>query len=129
MPVINLAGAKFTVKVATTDRSAQITSGSLNRTANVVRTKTLGPNTITTATDKQDDMSCDFLYDEAAGFYKALYDATESLSSIAVEIVGGTGKWTGDVYIESLGTEFAADGVATCSASMSGTLTFAATTP
>jgi hypothetical protein len=128
MSVTHIAGAKFTVKAGATptDYSAQVTDGSISRSANVTKTKTLGPNTTTTQTDREDTITANFLYDEATGFYKALYDATEALANINVEIASPGGKWTGSVAVSALSTEFSAEGVSTCSATLEGLLVFAA---
>lgn len=129
MSVTHLAGATFTVTVGSTDYSAQITSGSIARAANVVKTKTLGPNTVATQTDREDTVDCAFLYDGSTGFYKALNDATDSLSNLTVTITGGTGKWTGSLAVSALGAEFNAEDVSTASATFEGLLTFAAVAP
>jgi hypothetical protein len=127
MPVTHLAGAEFTVKIGATDYTAQITEGSIERTANVVKTKTLGPNTVATQTDREDSLSVSLLYDEESGLYKALHDATDSLSAVAVEIVGGGGKWTSSsMSVSSLSAQFNAEDVASCSATLEGLLAFAA---
>jgi Phage tail tube protein len=128
MSVTHIAGAKFTVKAGATptDYSAQVTDGSISRAANVTKTKTLGPNTVATQTDRDDTVTANFLFDESSGFYKALFDATESLASIAVEITSPGSKWTGTMAVSSLSTEFAAEGVSTCSATLEGLLAFAA---
>lgn len=129
MTVTHIAGSSFTVTVGTTDYSAQVTDGTIDRTANVVKTKTLGPNTVATQTDKEDSVSCSFLYDATTGFYKAVWDASEALTPLTVKIVGGAGTWTGSLSVSQLGAEFNAEDVSTCSATFEGSLTFAATTP
>lgn len=128
MSVIHIAGAKFTVTVGTVDYSAQVQSGTIDRAANVVKTKTLGPNTVATQTDREDTVSCSFLYDGSAGFYKALNDATESLANVTVTIQGDNGKWTGSMAVSALSTEFNAEDVSTCSATLEGLLAFSAVT-
>lgn len=129
MTVTHLAGSSFTVTVGTTDYSAQVTAGTVDRSANVVKTKTLGPNTVATQTDKEDTVTCDFLYDATTGFYKAVWDASEALTPLTVKITGGTGEWTGSLSVSQLGAEFNAEDVSTCSATFEGSLTFAAVTP
>ena len=129
MTVTHIAGSSFTVKVGASDYSAQVTAGTVDRTANVVKTKTLGPNTVATQTDKEDTVTCDFLYDSTTGFYKAVWDASEALTPLTVEIVGSGGKWTGSLSVSQLGAEFNAEDVSTCSATFEGSLTFAAVTP
>lgn len=129
MSVVHIAGATFTVTVGTTDYSAQVTSGSISRTANVVKTKTLGPNTVATQTDREDSVDCAFLYDGHTGFYKALHDATDTLTNLTVTIVGSDGKWTGSLAVSALSAEFNAEDVSTASATFEGLLSFAAATP
>lgn len=126
MPVTAIAGSSFTVKVGAVAYTSQVTSGTITRTPNIVITTTLGPNKVTTQTDYLDEVSCDFLYDGSTGFYKALADAADSGDSLAVEIVGGSGKWTGTVLVSALSADFSAEDISACSASFQGTLTFAA---
>lgn len=125
MSVNSLAGALFTVKVGTTDYSAQITDGTVGTTPTVDRVRTLGPNAAYVETDIEHNADVNFLYDEYTGFYKALDDAAVAGTGLSCEITGGGGKWTGTLYVSNLSVSYAADGLSTCSASFMGDLTFA----
>lgn len=123
-----LTGKQFTVKSGTTDYSAVVTTGSTTASASSETIQTLAGSEVISQ-GVEDTTSCEFLYDEASGFYKLLWDAIHAGTTVAVEIVGGTGKWTGTLLVTDLGNEFPADGAATCTAEFSGELTFAAVTP
>lgn len=124
MPAIAITGKEFTVTVGAVNYSAQITNGSINKTANIENIETL-TETVPLATSVEMTASCDFLYDGAAGFYEAMWDAIGG-STVAITIVGDTGEWTGNMLVTSLSDEFPADGASTCTAEFSGTLAFAA---
>jgi len=71
-------------------------------------------------------MSLEFLYDENAGMYSALQTAIAAGTAVAVGVDSAEGAWTGAAMsIESCDLTFPADGVATVSASFTGTVTFA----
>lgn len=124
MPAIAISGKQFTVTVGAVDYSAQITTGSINKTADVETIETLSDR-INEPRNVQETASCDFLYDGATGFYKALWDAIGG-SAVSVTIVGDDGEWTGSMLVTSLSDEFPADGTSTCSAEFTGSLAFAA---
>lgn len=125
MPAVSITGAQFTVTVASTDYTAQVTSGTVTITPTIVRNKTLD-SVAFNQTDLNGEISIDFLYDNASGLYDKLEAATASGSSIAVTVDGDAGTWTGAaMWINSLETSVEAAGVATCSVSMQGTLSFA----
>jgi hypothetical protein len=124
MAAIAITGKEFTVEVGTTDYSAQITTGSINKSASSETIQTLG-DIVTISTGTETTASCDFLYDGAAGFYKAMWDAVGG-TAVTVTIVGDDGEWTGSMVVTSLSDEFPADGASTCTAEFSGTLAFAA---
>lgn len=124
MPAIAITGKDFTVTVGSTDYSAQITTGSINKTASSETIQTLS-DSVTIPTGTEITASCDFLYDGASGFYKAMWDAIGG-SAVSVAIVGDDGEWTGSMIVTSLSDDFPADGASTCSAEFSGTLAFAA---
>jgi hypothetical protein len=63
-----------------------------------------------------------FLYDGDSGVYNTLSDAVTALTDVAVVITGSTGTFTGDMYSESVEVTYDSAGVATCSASLVGTL-------
>jgi len=117
MPATSYAGSSFTVSVDSDSYTAQITSGGVSSTPNIVTTKTLGPNKATTQTDVEDTATFDFLYDGASGFYDALYTASRTGAELTVAIVGGGADWTGDVRVTDLSVEFNAEDVSSCSAS------------
>lgn len=124
MAAIAITGKQFTVTVGTTDYSAQITTGSINKSATSTTIQTLD-DSVTISQGVETTASCDFLYDGAAGFYKAMWDAVGG-SAVAITIVGDDGEWSGNMVVTSLSDEFPADGASTCTAEFSGSLTFAA---
>lgn len=125
MTIINaLAGSDFTVKLGVTDYSAKITDGSITRTPNVLSTSTLRGKA-RAQTDLNHTVSLNLLYDEDAGLYAALWDASETGADVAIIIIGGDGQWTGTgVKVTSLSASFAAEAHSTCSASFEGDFTF-----
>jgi hypothetical protein len=132
MAVLSLAGASFTVGVGpstATDVTAQITDGTITADSTVERVRTLGPNIAFVGTDLAHSADLNFLYDEESGFYSALDTATTTNDALTVTITGGGGEWTGTMYVSTLSVSFAADGLASCSASFTGELVFAAATP
>ena len=125
MPVVVIAGALFTVKLEAGDVSAQIKDGTIDRAINVINEKTLGPNTTPVATDVEDTVNINGLYDGASGgWYEAIWAASDTLSAIDVEITDGPGgqKWTGALMPASLGASFGAETSSEASASFSGRL-------
>lgn len=124
MAAISVAGAAFTVEVGTTDYEDQITTGTVTTTPTIVRTKTLS-SVAFDQTDLNSTMSLEFLYDENSGLFDALQTAIAAGQTVAVNVRSATGHWAGAAMsIESAEVTFAADGVATCSASFTGTVTF-----
>jgi hypothetical protein len=121
MAVIAIAGYTFTVSLGPSYYSDQITDGTITQTGTVVRTKTLGGVNFT-QTDFTSAASISFLYDGNNGAYNILSDAITGLTDVGVVITGGTGTFTGDMYPESVEVTYDAAGVATCSASLVGTL-------
>ena len=125
MAVVSVAGAAFTVEVGATQYEDQITTGTITTTPTIVRTKTLG-DVAFDQTDLNSAVSLEFLYDENTGLYDALQTAIAAATSVAVTIESAAGVWTGTaMYIDSAEVTFDAAGVATCSVSMQGTVTFA----
>lgn len=127
MAAVSVAGAAFTVEVGTpaVAYEDQITSGTVTTTPTIVRTKTLS-SVAFDQTDLNSTMSLEFLYDENSGLFEALQTAIAAATPVAVVVTSATGSWTGAaMYIESAETTFAADGVATCSTSFTGSVVFA----
>lgn len=124
MPAIAISGKQFTVSVGAVDYSAQITTGSINKTADVETIQTL-TDVVDLSKGAEMTASCDFLYDGSAGFYEAMWDAIGG-TAVAIVVTGDTGEWTGSMLVTSLSDEFPADGASTCTAEFKGTLTFAA---
>lgn len=125
MPATSIAGATFTVTVATVNYSAQVTSGTVTSTSTITRTRTLDGNAFS-QTDLISSVALSFLYDNMGGIFEELQQVVDSGASIAVVIDGGAGEWTGAaMYVESAETTFDATGVATCSATLTGELVFA----
>jgi hypothetical protein len=126
MPATSVAGADFTVTVGAVAYSAQVTTGTITTTSTITRTRTLGPDNAFTQTDLISALALSFLYDEDTGAFDALQTAADAGTGVAVSITGGGGTWTGAaMYVESVDTTFDATGVATCSASLTGVVTFA----
>ena len=125
MAVVSVAGAAFTVQVGAVQYEDQITTGSITTTPTIVRTKTLG-DVAFDQTDLNSAVSIDFLYDENTGLYDALQTAIAGATSVAVTIESAVGVWTGSaMYIDSADVTFDAAGVASCTVSLQGTVTFA----
>jgi len=125
MAVVSVAGAAFTVDLGAVQYEDQITSGTIDTTPTITRTKTLS-DVAFDQTDLNSTVSLEFLYDENSGMYEAVQTAIAAAAAVAVTIESATGVWTGAaMYIESANTSFAADGVATCSVSFTGSVTFA----
>ena len=124
MAAIGVAGAAFTVDIGATQYEDQITSGTINTTPTIIRTKTLGAVAFDQV-DLNSTMSLEFLYDENAGMYQALQTAIAAGTSVAVIVESAVGAWTGlAMFIESCDLTYPADNVATVSASFTGTVTF-----
>jgi 2-succinyl-5-enolpyruvyl-6-hydroxy-3-cyclohexene-1-carboxylate synthase len=71
-------------------------------------------------------MSLEFLYDENTGLFDALQVAIAAGTPVAVVVTSAVGSWTGAaMHIESAETTFAADGIATCTTSLTGSVVFA----
>lgn len=125
MPAVSVAGAAFTVTVATVDYSSQVTSGTITTTPTITRTKTLD-DVAFDQTDLNSTMSLEFLYDENTGLYDALQTAIAAGNSLAVSVASAVGTWTGAaMYVEGLDLSFDATGIATASLSLTGSVTFA----
>jgi hypothetical protein len=126
MAAIGVTGAVFTVQIGATQYEDQITSGTINTTPTVVRTKTLS-GVAFDQTDLNSTMGLDFLFDEASGMYGALQTAIAGALPVAVVIKSTTGVWTGtSMYIESADLTYPSDGVAMVSTSFTGSVTFTA---
>ena len=125
MAVVSVAGAAFTVQVGATQYEDQITTGTITTTPTVIRTKTLS-DVAFNQTDLNSTISLDFLYDENAGMYDALQTSIAAGTSIGMVVESATGVWTGTaMWIDSCDVTFGAAGIATCTVSAQGTVTFA----
>jgi hypothetical protein len=125
MAVVSVAGAAFTVLVGATQYEDQITTGTITTTPTIIRTKTLS-DVAFNQTDLNSTMSLDFLYDENAGMYDALQTSIAAGTSLVIEVESATGKWTGaTMWIDSCDITFDAAGIATCTVSAQGPVTFA----
>lgn len=124
MPVVAVAGAAFTVDVASVGYEAQVTTGTISFEPTVVRTKTLSDVDFT-QTDLNTTMSIEFLYDENSGMYEALYTAMAAGNGVAIDVRSASGHWAGnDVHIDSLEVNYEAAGVASATVGLTGTVTF-----
>ena len=117
MAVVSITGAEFTVTVASVAYTDQVTSGTITTTPTVTRTKTLG-GVAFNQTDLNSTVNLSFLYDDNSGLYDALQTSIAAGTSLAVEVIGAT------VWIDSCETTFEAAGVATCTVSFTGSLSF-----
>jgi hypothetical protein len=127
MAAVSVAGSAFIVEVGTpaVQYEDQITSGTVTTSPTIVRTKTLS-SVAFDQTDLNSTMSLEFLYDENSGLFDALQVAIAAGTPVAVIVTSAVGSWTGAaMHIESAETTFAADGVATCTTSLTGSVTFA----
>ena len=125
MAVVSVAGAAFTVQVGATQYEDQITTGTITTTPTIIRTKTLS-DVAFNQTDLNSTISLDFLYDENAGMYDALQTSIAAGTYIAMTVESATGVWTGtQMWIDSCDVTFDAAGIATCTVSAQGTVTFA----
>ena len=125
MAVVSVAGAAFTVQVGATQYEDQITTGTVTTTPTVIRTKTLS-DVAFNQTDLNSTISLDFLYDENAGMYDALQTSIAAGTSIGMVVESTTGVWTGTaMWIDSCDITFDAAGIATCTVSAQGPVTFA----
>ena len=124
MAVVSVAGAAFTVDVATVGYEDQVTSGTVTTSPTIVRTPTLSDVSFV-QTDINSTISIDFLYDENSGLYDALQVAAAAGNDVAVDVHSATGHWAGaNMYIESVEMSVDAAGVATCSVSFTGSVSF-----
>ena len=124
MAAVSVAGAAFTVSIGAVQYEDQITSGTITTSPTIVRTKTLS-DVAFDQTDLNSTMSLEFLYDENTGIYEALQTAIAAGVAVAVVVDGAVGVWTGTgMHIESAEITFAADGIATCSTSFTGSVVF-----
>lgn len=126
MAAVSVAGAAFTVGIGSpaVQYEDQVTSGTITTTPTIVRTKTLS-GVAFDQTDLNSTMSLEFLYDENTGLYEALQTAIAAGTAVNVVVESAVGVWTGSaMHIESAETTFAADGIATCSASFTGSVAF-----
>ena len=125
MAVVSVAGAAFSVTLGLTAYTDQVTSGTVTTSPTITRTPTLG-DVAFDQTDLNSTVSVDFLYDEASGMYDALQTAIAAGTSVALEVASASGTWTGAaMYVESCDVSFEATGVATCTASFTGSVSFA----
>lgn len=124
MPAVSVAGAAFTVDVASVGYESQVTTGTITTTPTITRTKTLD-SVAFDQTDLNTTMSIDFLYDENSGLYDALQTAIAAGNTVAVDVRSASGHWAGAAMsIESLDISFDATGVATASVGFTGDVTF-----
>jgi hypothetical protein len=124
MAAVSVAGAAFTVDVASIGYEDQVTSGTISTTPTIVRTKTLS-SVAFDQTDLNSTIAIEFLYDENSGLYDALQTAIAGAQTVAVDVRSAAGHWAGNgMSIESAEMTMAADGIATCSVTFTGTVAF-----
>ena len=124
MPAVSVAGAAFTVDVGAAQYESQITTGTVTTSPTILRTKTLD-SVAFDQTDLNSTISLEFLYDENTGLYDALQTSIAAGPSVVVGVDSATGGWAGAaMYVESCEMTVEAAGIATCSVSFTGTVTF-----
>jgi hypothetical protein len=126
MAAVSVAGAAFTVGIGApaVQYEDQVTSGTITTTPTIVRTKTLG-DVAFDQTDLNSTMSLEFLYDENTGLYEAIQTAIAAGTAPTVTVDSALGEWVmSAANVESAEVTFAADGVATCSVSFTGSVVF-----
>jgi hypothetical protein len=124
MPAVSVAGAAFTVDVASIGYESQVTTGTVTTTPTIVRTKTLD-SVAFDQTDLNSTISLEFLYDENSGLYDALQVAIAGANTVAVDVRSAAGHWAGNgMSIESAEMTVEAAGIATCSVTFTGTVAF-----
>ena len=124
MPAVSVAGAAFTVDVASVGYESQVVSGTITTTPTITRTKTLD-SVAFDQTDLNSTVAIEFLYDENTGLYDALQTAVAAGNTVAVDVRSATGHWAGNgMSIESVELSFEATGIATASVSFTGNISF-----
>ena len=124
MPAVSVAGAAFTVDLGGVQYESQITEGTINTDPTILRTKTLD----SVAYDQVDligNVSLNFLYDENTGMYEAIQTAIGAALSVTMSISSAVGVWASTgMFINAASVDFPADGIATCTVGLEGTITF-----
>lgn len=124
MAVVSVAGAAFTVDVGGQGYEDQVSSGTVTTTPTIVRTPTLSDVSFV-QTDLNSTISLEFMYDENTGLYDALQVAIAAGNDVAVDVRSAVGHWAGaSMYVESAEMTVDAAGVATCSVSFTGSVSF-----
>ena len=124
MAVVSVAGAAFTVDVASIAYEDQVTTGTVTTTPTIVRTPTLSDVSFV-QTDLNSTISIDFLYDENSGLYDALQVAIAAGTGVAVDVRSAAGQWAGNgMFMVAAEMTVDAAGVATCSVSFTGSVSF-----
>lgn len=125
-----VTGKSMTVTYGGQDASCQVSSLSIDESADAETIQTLGCSA-TISKGVESSLSMDLLYDggQATSVYALLKGALSSGTAAAVTVTAASGEeWTGQAVVTSLGVEIPADGAVTCSTelSVSGTLSWAA---
>jgi predicted secreted protein len=126
---VAITGKACTFTFGTVAGSAQITTFTVDETADSTTTQTLA-GSVTTSKGVEAEVSADFLYDgdeTAGGFYAALRAALVAGDPGTLTITAGTtSEWTGSAVVTELSAEAPADDAMTCSATLkvSGSLAF-----
>lgn len=128
-----VTGKTMTVSYAGQDASCQVSSLSIDESADAETIQTLGCSA-TISKGVESSISMDILYDggQATSVYALLKAALNAGTAAEVEITAATGEtWTGQAVCTSLGVEIPSDGAVTCSTELavSGTLTWTAPAP
>jgi hypothetical protein len=135
MPVTTptaITGKKVTFEFKTISGTAQVTTASIEESADSETIQTLG-GSVSISNGVESSVSCDFLFDgnqANGGFYGALKSALVAEEEAAITIEADGANWTGQAIVTSLSAEFPADGASTCSAefTISGDFPFTAPT-
>jgi hypothetical protein len=134
MPVTTptaITGKQVTFEFKTISGTAQVTTASIEESADSETIQTLG-GSVAISKGVESTVSCDFLFDgnKAGSFYEALKAALKDGAPGAMTIDADGSSWAGQAIVTSLSAEAPADGVVTCSAefTISGDFPFTAPT-
>jgi hypothetical protein len=125
MATVSVTGAQFTVTVGATAYTAQVTAGTITAANTVNNVRVLDTTKVYYNSDRDWTVGLEYLFDDEAAMYGAINTAGAAGTPIAVAIVGNDTKWTGTLYVVSNNVSYDATGLATVSASFTGTLVVA----
>lgn len=131
MAVSVITGKQVTFEYGTVQGTAQITTASIEESADSETIQTLG-GSVSLSKGVESTVSAEFLYDgnKSGSFYAALKTALKAGTAGTMTIDADGGNWTGEAIVTSLGAEMPADGAVTCKSefTVSGDFPFTAPT-